>query len=244
MTSIQSALAVIIGRAGSKGLPGKNALLIAGKPMIGHTIEDARQASLVDRSIVSTDGPDIAEAAEREGVEVVERPAELADDHATVDAAVRHAIEAIGDEHAVIVILYTNVPVRPDDLIDRAVRTLVESGGDSVQSYSDVGKHHPHWMVKLDAEGRVVPNVERTAYRRQDLPRMLIPDGGVIAVRRESLFTIDPENPHAFLGLDRRGIETAQGSAGAVIDIDDATDFARAESILLGAASTPAVVTP
>lgn len=244
MTSIHSALAVIIGRAGSKGLPGKNALLIAGKPMICHTIEDARQASLVDRIVVSTDGLDIAEAAERESVEVVPRPAELADDHATVDAAVRHAVDAIDDEHAIIVILYANVPVRPGDLIDRAVRTLIETGGDSVQSYSDVGKHHPHWMVKLDAKGRVIPNVECTAYRRQDLPPMLIPDGGVIALRRESLFTIDPENPHAFLGRDRRGIETAPGTAGTVIDVDDATDFALAESILLGAVATPAVVSP
>ncbi len=244
MTSIHSALAVIIGRAGSKGLPGKNALPIAGKPMIAHTIEDARHASLVDRIVVSTDGLDIAKAAEREGVEVVKRPAELADDHATVDAAVRHAVDAIDDEHVIIVILYANVPVRPDDLIDRAIRTLIESGGDSVQSYTDVGKHHPHWMVKLDSMGRVMPNVERTAYRRQDLPRMLIPDGGVIALQRESLFTTDPENPHAFLGRDRRGIETAHGAAGVVIDVDDATDFALAESILLGASTLPSVVSP
>src|SRR3954464_1808314 len=84
-------LAIIIGRAGSKGLPGKNALMLAGQPMVCHTIEDALDASTVDRVIVSTDGREIAAAAQSMGVEVIPRPANLASDTATVDAAVRQA---------------------------------------------------------------------------------------------------------------------------------------------------------
>jgi len=222
-------LAVIIGRAGSKGLPGKNALPLAGRPMICHTIQHAQQSSTVDRIVVSTDGESIAEAARSMSMEVVDRPAELADDQATVDAAVRHAVEALGDESPIVVILYANVPVRPDDLIDRAVEVLSRTGADSVQSYAEVGKHHPWWMVRLDGAGRVRPYDDHAVYRRQDLPPLHLPDGGVIAVTRESLFATDPDDPHAFLGGDRRGVAIRPGE---VIDIDDAADLALAESRL------------
>jgi N-acylneuraminate cytidylyltransferase len=230
--SSNGVLAVIIGRAGSRGLPGKNALPLLGRPMIAWTIDDALAAETVDRVIVSTDGEAIAAAAESMGVPVVRRPAALASDSATVDAAVRHAVETIEAPEAIIVILYANVPLRPDDLIDRAVRTLRETGADSVQSYSDVGKHHPYWMVSLDERGVVRPHHPNTVYRRQDLPKLLIPDGGVIAVRRESLFTVVDGEPHAFLGHDRRGIESPPGS---VIDVDTPHDFAIAEAALRAA---------
>ena len=230
-------LAVVIARAGSKGLPGKNALLVANRPMISHTVEHALNASSVSRVVVSTDGNAIAEAARAMQVPVIMRPAELADDHATVDAAVRHAVLKVenGDAAArckVVVILYGNVPVRPPGLIDRAVTTLIESRADSVQSYGDVGKHHPFWMITLDEHQRVQPHHANAVYRRQDLPRLFLPDGGVIAVTRDSLFcddAVSARHPHAFLGRDRRGIEVPPGQ---VVDVDTAVDLAVAEAVL------------
>lgn len=228
------ALAVIIGRAGSKGLPGKNARSIAGRPMVFHTIQDAMQSASVGRIIVSTDGDAIAAAAESMAVEVIRRPASLASDTATVDSAVRHAVQSGSAMESIVVILYANVPVRPDDLIDRAVATLIETGADSVQSYSDVGKNHPHWMVQLDDERRVTPNVRNTIYRRQDLTKLFMPNGGVIAVRRDTLFTVIEGQPHAFLGNDRRGIISPEGS---VVDVDNQTDYLVAEARLLATRS-------
>lgn len=222
-------LLVIIARAGSKGLPGKNAREVAGRPMIAHSIDHARESSLVDRIVVSTDGEAIANAASAENIEVVSRPAELASDTATVDSAVRHAVESLEDTADVIVMLYGNVPVRPAGLVDRAICALNEKKADSVQSYAPVGKHHPYWMVRLDDDGRVSPFIENTVYRRQDLPRLLLSDGGVIAVTRQSLFTVDPAHPHAFLGRDRHGITNEEGE---VVDIDHAIDLAVAEAIL------------
>ena len=92
MTDAAPVLAVVIGRAGSRGLPGKNALLLAGRPLICHTIDDARAATTVDRVVVSTDGDAIAAAAESMDVPVVPRPPDLATDTAPVAAAVRHAV--------------------------------------------------------------------------------------------------------------------------------------------------------
>jgi N-acylneuraminate cytidylyltransferase len=224
----------VIGRAGSRGLPGKNAMLLAGRPLICHTIDDARAAKTVDRIVVSTDGDAIAAAAESMAVPVVQRPSDLASDTATVAAAVRHAVTEhdTAGEARFIVILYANVPVRPPDLIDRAVGLLLETGADSVQSYCDVGKHHPYWMVALDGGNRVTPFHDNPVDRRQDLPSLLIPDGGVIAVTRESLLSAaaaDHDHPHAFLGADRRGVETVPGD---VIDVDTHRDLVVAEAFL------------
>ncbi len=229
MTTRGDVLAVVIGRAGSKGLPGKNAMVLAGRPMVVHTLEAALDARTVGRVVVSTDDESVARAARAMEVGVVRRPVALATDDAAVDAAVRHAVESIQAAQRIVVILYANVPVRPRGLIDRAVGMLRETGADSVQSYAAVGKHHPDWMVTLDEKGRVRPRSESTVHRRQDLPKMLIPDGGVIAVTRRSLLAGSTANPHAFLGADRRGIELPRGS---VVDIDGPLDLVVAEALL------------
>ncbi|MCP4069560.1 MAG: NTP transferase domain-containing protein [Phycisphaeraceae bacterium] len=223
------ATAVVIGRAGSKGLPRKHVRLVDGVPMIARSVGHALAARRVGRVLCSTDGEAIAAAASAVGAEILLRPAELASDHATVDAGVRHAIEASGDRADVVVILYGSIPIRPEDLIDRAIARLVDTGADSVQSYSPVGKHHPFWTCRLDEDGRIAAWQENDVFRRQDLPPAFIPDGGVIAVRRESLFQIDPARPHAFLGTDRRGV---LNELGTVIDVDDEIDLLVAEAIL------------
>jgi len=222
-------LAVVIGRAGSKGLPRKNALPVAGVPMIAHSVRFALASRSVERVIVSTDGAEIAEIARAEGADVFLRPDAVSNDTATVDSAVRHAVEASGSRAETIVILYGNVPVRPADLADRAVARLHETGADSVQSYYRVGKTHPFWMSRLDESGRVSQFIENRIYRRQELPPLFMPDGGVIAVRRASLFDVREGEPHAFFGRDRRGIETREGD---VVDVDTALDLAVAEAIL------------
>ncbi len=226
------AVAIVLGRAGSKGLPGKNWRPVAGRPMIQHTILHARAATKVGRIVVSTDGDEIAAAAEAvhdRDLVVVRRPAALATDNASVAAAALHAYDAAAEDAPIAVILYANVPVRPTGLIDRAVRRLTETGADSVQSYCPVGRHHPVWMVSLDEEGRVVPYAEGTVDRRQDLPSLSLPDGGVIAVTAARLKASGRRGPHDFLGRDRRGIETA---AGDVIDVDSEHDLALAEMLL------------
>lgn len=250
--SAARAVAVILARAGSKGVPGKNAAPIAGRPCVAWTIEAARSAASVGKVVLSCDGPELRAIGERWGATVIERPADLAADTARVDDAARHAVEALeGSARAreaaadPIVILYGNVPVRPPGLIDRAVDLLVRSGADSVQSYAPVGKHHPWWTARVDAEtGRVRPwegdVLNGGVFRRQDLPPAFIPDGGVIAVTRRALFLEVPgvrPGPHAFFGADRRGITNEEG---AVVDIDSPVDLLVAEAVLARPKGSPA----
>lgn len=234
-SSLRLCLGLILARAGSKGLPDKNILDVAGRPMIAWTIDHARASRRLDAVLVSTDSPAIAQIASRMGIPVIDRPPELASDTATVDAAARHAVlqyEAM--HHCIcdpIVILYANVPLRPLDLIDRALEKLETTGADSVQSVCPVGKMHPYWMKKLTGPAGDVlePFIENTVYRRQDLPPLYMLDGGLIALRRASLFRVEPGQPHAFLGTDRRAIVTEPGQ---VIDVDSPLDLLIARALL------------
>ncbi len=236
---MRHAIAIVLARAGSRGLPGKNSLPVAGKPCAQWTLEAARDAHRVDRVVLSTDDGVLARLAAAMGIETVDRPAALAGDSARVDDAARHALDA-AEPHAPddrpVVILYANVPVRPPDLIDRAVDLLTASGCDSVQSYAPVGKHHPWWTVRLGHDGRVRPwegeVLNHGVFRRQDLPPALVPDGGVIALTARALRLRIPgvgDGPHAFLGLDRRGLVTGEGD---VIDIDSEIDRRVAHAVL------------
>ena len=108
---------------------------------------------------------------------------------------------------------------------------LIETGADSVQSVFPVGKMHPLWMRQLGGEtGDVLQMYQpNRVYRRQDLPPLYMLNGGVIALRWQSLFTVDPSEPHAFLGSDRRAIVTATHE---VIDIDSEMDLQMAEALV------------
>ena len=224
------ALGVILARAGSKGLPNKNSMKIAGKPMLAWTIEHALASSQIKRVMVTTDGEALAQIAGKYDVEVIRRPAELASDIATVDAAARHAVNQVVDTHEQVCLLYGNVPVRPDDLCDRAIEMLGETNADSVQSVCSVGKNHPYWMKTVDLDtGKLGMVQENQVYRRQELPPVYMLDGGVIALTRSSLFSLIEGQPHAFLGSDRRAVVTEPGD---VVDIDTKEDCAIAEVIL------------
>lgn len=242
---MSSALAIVLARAGSKGVPGKNIADIAGRPCIAWTIEHARQSRLVDRIVVSSDDPRALEVARAMGATALERPAALAHDTARIDDAARHAAGALGiapEDARPIVILYANVPVRPRRLTDAALELLKNSGCDSVQSYAPVGKFHPWWLARLDAAGRVSPwegeVLNHGVFRRQDLPPAHIPDGGVIALTARALFEQvgAASGPHAFFGTDRRGIVSAavaaSGEYPGVIDIDEPVDALVASHLL------------
>lgn len=191
----------------------------------------------MDRIALSTDGGELLRIGVEAGIDVVTRPPELATDTATIDDAARHAVTTLNDERAdPIVILYANIPVRPTGLIERAIALLAETGADSVQSYQPVGKNHPWWTAVVGERGEVRPwqgeILNHGVYRRQDLPPAHIPDGGVLVVQRAALFLETPgvpAGPHAFLGLDRRGIVNPEGS---VIDIDSEIDLLIADAVL------------
>lgn len=227
-------LGVILSRAGSKGLPDKCVRMLLGKPVIAYTFAHAKAARLLSACLLTTDSAPAKELARAAGIFVVDRPAGLASDTATVDAAARHAVEAWertnrrGVDN--VVLLYGNIPVRADGIIDRAVQHLIDTGADSVRTVAPVGKHHPDWLHRLNGD-RMEQYRANSIYRRQDLEPLYYHDGAVVAVTRAALFGAlkTPDDHQSFLGRDRRAI--VQRSEDAV-DIDEPIDLYLAEAVL------------
>src|SRR3989339_1333873 len=99
-------LALIPARGGSKGIPRKNIVSLAGKPLIAWTIEAARKSKFIDRTILSSDDDEIIALARRWGCEVpFVRPARLAQDTVAAGGPVLHALETIAEEFDYLVLL-------------------------------------------------------------------------------------------------------------------------------------------
>jgi CMP-N,N'-diacetyllegionaminic acid synthase len=232
---IMNVLGVIIARAGSKGLKNKHLLPLLGRPVIKYTFSHARQSKLLTRVVVSTDSPGIWRLAGANYFETIKRPPELATGDASVQDVMLHAMDAVEQSSAfradAFVVLYGNVPARGEGVIDRAIRILADTKCDSVRSFCPVGKWHPAWMARLEDDGRAEPLHPGSIHRRQDLPSLFLHDGAVVAVSRASMLRgrDNPMNPHAFFGLDRRGIQT---ETGETVEIDEQRDLYWAEAVL------------
>lgn len=123
-------LGLIPARGGSKGVPRKNIRTINGKPLIAWTIEKARASKLLDRVVVSTEDEEIAQVARVYGAEVLKRPAELANDIASTQEVMVHALQYCSAD--ILVLLQPTSPCRSDGLIDACIEEFLSEGYDSL----------------------------------------------------------------------------------------------------------------
>ena len=132
--------AVIPARGGSKRVVNKNTVVIGGLPLVAHTIRYALGHPLVRDVYVSTDAELIAEAGRAHGATIIDRPADLATDHATTSSVVRHALEHIQRDHPVdaIVTLQPTSPLRLDRWLDACAALLADRRFDSAVTVSPV----------------------------------------------------------------------------------------------------------
>jgi len=182
-------LALIPARGGSKGIPGKNIKQLAGKPLLGWTIDSAKQASCVDQIVVSTDDEEIASVARELGAEVpFMRPSDLATDHAPAIDLVMHALEQLPDVDWVLLLQPTS-PLRTAEDIESIVRLCIERGASSAVSVTEADKH-PYWMYECDERGRLqrVISDQPVITRRQDLPLAYALNGALYLACREWFF--------------------------------------------------------
>ena len=231
-------LGIIPARGSSKGLPRKNLHLILGKPLLAYTIMAAQKSGLITRLIVSTEDKEIAEVAAEYGVEVLERPVELATDDSPIDDTLRFSTISLREAESrngmvclpdIVVLMQANVPVRKVGMIDTVIRDLIFSKADSAVSVYKVDQR-PEWMKVLDA-GRLYPrDIMAKGYSRQDFPDYYLMDGAVMAVKAEVLVgTAKDRSVHAWLGSNVRGVIQEKFYA---TEIDSAEDVAIAEAIL------------
>mgnify|MGYP001627249430 CR=1 FL=1 len=223
-----SVLALIPARGGSRRLPRKNVLPLAGVPLIGWSIRTAKQLPEVDQVLVSTDDAEIAEVARRYGAEVPWlRPPELATDTASSNDAIVHALdqcEAAGRPHDLLLLLQPTSPFRDPALVREALALCARHGGEPVVGFNPA-RSHPAWCFTRADDGKVRPVVEGgTSKRSQDLPDVIEISGnlyvmGVAQFRRaRSFFT--PQT-RAVVSEDR----------ALALDIDDAFDWTVAQAV-------------
>lgn len=150
----KTVLAIIPARGGSKGIPGKNIKLLAGKPLIVWTIEVAKQSKLVDRVIVSTDDENIASVAREYGAEVpFLRPQEISGDLATDVEFIEHALDFLEKKEGyipdIVLRLPPTSPLRKIEHIDMGISTLVDTdGADASRPIVEAPKHpYKFWLI-------------------------------------------------------------------------------------------------
>ncbi|MDO8467173.1 MAG: acylneuraminate cytidylyltransferase family protein [bacterium] len=154
-----SAVAIIPARGGSKGLPGKNTKLLAGKPLIAYSIEAAKKSRFVSRVIVTTDDPKIAEVAKAAGAEVpFLRPAEIAQDSTPMLPVVRHTLEWLQQNEnfapEFVLMIQPTSPFVKTEQIDALFELLVSKGADSGITTIELPRpFHPYHVRHLTESG-------------------------------------------------------------------------------------------
>ncbi|GAA2989195.1 acylneuraminate cytidylyltransferase family protein [Actinokineospora diospyrosa] len=212
-------VAVVTARSGSVGFPGKNLALFRGRPLVAHAVLTALETPRVDRVVVTTDDTAIAKASA--GAEIVYRPPALSrPDSRSVDA-VLHAVDELGIEDALLVLLQPTSPLRTAGDVAECLRLHGDRTTGSVVQMSAGEEHHP-WKACVLDDGRLRPAHDWADLEapRQNLPQVLRPTGGVYVVGLRDL------RAHRRFFVPEVLAQVVP--AARAIDIDSPADLARA----------------
>ena len=193
-------IAIITARGGSKGLPRKNILDLAGKPLIAHTIIAAKESGCFTRVIVTTDCSEIRKVSLDWGAEVIIRPSELATDNASSISVVRHALDELELNTGSFCLLQPTSPLRNAEHIREASVLFTQTGGVSVVSACELD-HHPLKSLIQQSCGKYTPisSYKHLTSARQTLPNAISPNGAIYFcdvrkfIYEEQLFFEDSE---------------------------------------------------
>jgi len=222
---IPDILAIIPARGGSRGLPRKNLLAVAGIPLVARAILAARACPHIRRCLVTTDDPDIGAIGVEYGAHVIERPADLANDLATTQAVVRHALStSLAAEY--FVLLQPTSPFRTGAHVTACIEAFFQSDAESAISVTEAKESPFKAFVEQDGALQPLFSVENLHGPRQTLPRVLNQNGAIYLTSAE-----------AFLRTDRFFIPPVMPfpmDAESSLDIDTALDYRIATCLTSG----------
>ncbi|CAM8624286.1 NeuA CMP-N-acetylneuraminic acid synthetase [Burkholderiales bacterium] len=220
-------LAVIPARGGSKGIPLKNIVQIAGRPLLEWTIDAALACPGLGLTVVSTDHPEIAKCAEKAGVRVVNRPPELAQEDTPTAPVIKHAWSQaclMGFEADVVMTLQPTSPLRRPDQLTQALDLFSRyPNADSLVSIQRLPHQFgPEMLMNLSGPWAATAS-STYALRRQDKQAYWARNGAAIYLTRAM-------NLQEFIwGGKTLAFEMDKISS---IDIDDLDDLKIAEGLL------------
>ena len=226
MINNKTVLAIIPARGGSKGLPKKNILPLAGKPLIAWTIKAASSSKYIDRFILSTDSHEIVNVAKQYNCEVpFIRPGNFAADESSGNDVVLHAIETIDDEYDIVMVLQPTSPLRSAKDIDQALEVMNHKMFHSLVSVCQSSKPL-HWHQTIEDDVTLKPVFPRKSVpsNRQNMPITYIPNGALF-IALTDYFKVEKtfytEKTFAYIMPTERSV-----------DIDIQIDFILAEAIM------------
>ncbi|MFE3633784.1 cytidylyltransferase domain-containing protein [Streptomyces sp. NPDC059168] len=253
--SVPRVLAVIPARGGSKGVPAKNLAPVGGIPLVTRAVRECRATRLVTDVVVSTDDQAIAAAARQAGAEVVLRPAAIAGDTATSEAAVLHAMDAHEALHGaavdVVLLVQCTSPFLVREDVDSVAAAVVDNGADTAVTVAAF--HGFVWRDAADAPVAPGPDQAAVAASPAAAGRTAAPGtrtaGGGYGVNHDKSFrprrqdrpqdlletgaayAMDAagfrEHRHRFFGHT----ELVRTDPARVLEIDDPHDLARARAL-------------
>ena len=221
-------LYVIPARGGSKGIPHKNIKPLAGKPLIGYSIDVARQLAADDDICLTTDDPDIAATAESMGLNVpFLRPASLATDTCGTYEVLIHALDFYRDrgiDYDTLVLLQPTSPMRTADDV-RAALALYSPDIDMVVTVKEAASNPYYNCYETDNDGFLHISKGDGGYtRRQDAPKVWEYNGAVHVINVESLRRM----PLSAFTRRRMSVMPAERS----VDLDTPVDWLIAEKLI------------
>lgn len=222
-------MCIIPARGGSKGLPGKNTKKLLNKPLIGHTIEQAKQSRYIDRLIVSTEDLNIASVAKRYGAEVpFIRPSALARDSSGTIDVLLHAIDWLESRENsffdIVVLLHVTTPLRNVGDIDNCIEMLIKKRAESVFSVTEAHRNPYFNMVELHNKERVKLVKKGNFLTRQSAPKVFDMNSSIYVWWTHILV----KKKKVILGKSRVYLMPKERS----VDVDDSLDFRLAEMIM------------
>lgn len=212
-------LGVIPARGGSKRLPGKNLMILGGKPLIAWTIEAALQSKSVNRVVVTTDSQRIADVAVAYGAEVpFLRDSRLASDSATSAETLADTLEKVsGFDHAML--LQPTSPFRTSAHIDDAYKLFSEKSPETLVSVCALHAK-PDWLLEMDDTGIIRSTFEKIPRR----DKVFIYNGAIYILNIEHFMLNKSFVTDTTIGYVMDEF--------ASIDIDEPIDFKKAEFLL------------
>ncbi|MBT6047213.1 MAG: acylneuraminate cytidylyltransferase family protein [Candidatus Scalindua sp.] len=222
-------LALIPARLESKGLYQKNIRILAGKPLVSWTIEQARLSQYIDDVIVSTESEEISEICQEYGAKVpFLRPKELAQDDTDMIDVIQHVLKSLQNQNQyydILVLLQPTSPLRLSIDIDKSIDMFSSRNVKAIVSVCEAD-HRDYWRNTLPEDGCMKGFIKKgdVDTHRQQIPMYYRFNGALYVADFEYL-----DNQKGFFGEMTYSYIMPQIRS---VDIDTEFDFAFAEFLL------------
>ncbi len=224
-------LGLIPARGGSKAIPRKNIIYLAGKPVLAYTCQAALGSKELTRVLINTNDQEIADVGHQFGVDTpFLRPDYLAEDETLILPVINHTLEWLENDEGyitdMVVLLQPTSPLRTSAHIDSALRTILDSEADTLVSVQELPHHfNPVSLMKLDKQGYLRPyQDEEMILRRQDKPQFYVRNGPAILIVHRHVLDSGRLYGDKVIPFLMGRLES--------IDIDDISDLTLVEALL------------